>query len=84
MSRAKWKGPTIFIEKKKRFEKKPNLIISKRNNRVTPNLLNETVNIYNGKSFSAITITDEMIGHLLGEFVFTRKKFIFKKKKQKK
>ncbi len=29
--------------------------------------------IYNGKRFKVILITDKMIGHKFGEFVFTRR-----------
>ena len=30
--------------------------------------------VYNGKEFIPLTITAEMLGHYLGEFVLTRKK----------
>lgn len=84
MSRSKWKGPINYLENTKLAGKKLNLIISKRNSKITPKFLNQTFNVYNGKSYSAVTINEEMIGHSLGEFVFTRKKFSFKKKKSKK
>jgi ribosomal protein S19 len=38
--------------------------------------------IYNGKSYVDVSITDDMISHKFGEFVFTREKFSFKKKKK--
>jgi small subunit ribosomal protein S19 len=84
MSRSKWKGPINYIENIKLNGKKPNLIISKRNSKITPKFLNQTLNVYNGKSYSSIIVNEEMVGHSLGEFVFTRKKFSFKKKKSKK
>ncbi len=83
MSRSKWKGPIINLQSIKLSEKKSNFIVSKRNCRITPKFLNETFNIYNGKSFTEINISEEMIGHNLGEFVFTRKKFSFPQKKLK-
>jgi ribosomal protein S19 len=40
--------------------------------------------VYNGKSFSKIEITEDMVGFRLGEFSPTRRKFSFKKKNKKK
>lgn len=34
--------------------------------------------IHNGKSYNPVTITQEMVGHKLGEFAPTRKPFTFK------
>ena len=33
-----------------------------------------TVNVFSGKEFTPVTITVEMIGHYLGEFVITNKR----------
>jgi small subunit ribosomal protein S19 len=38
--------------------------------------------VYNGLNYKKIMILPNMVGHKLGEFVFTRKKFKFKKKKK--
>lgn len=84
MSRSKWKGPIINIKNIKLNEKKSNFIISKRNCKITPKFLNKTFNVYNGKLYTEINISEEMISHNLGEFVFTRKKFSFPQKKIKK
>jgi small subunit ribosomal protein S19 len=84
MSRSKWKGPVIHLQNKKINEKKLSFIVSKRNRRITPNFLNKTISVYNGKSYTEITINEDMISHSVGEFVFTRKKFSFPKKKKKK
>jgi len=40
---------------------------------ILPEFVGKTVNIYNGKEFSAVEIKPEMIGHALGEFALTRK-----------
>ena len=53
-----------------------------RNYKITPNIVGKTFKIYNGKIFIKLTITDEMIGHKVGEFIPTRIKFIFKKKRK--
>jgi len=48
-----------------------------------PKFFGFTLRIYNGKTFITVKVIDEMIGHKLGEFVFTRKQFSYKKKKKK-
>ena len=40
--------------------------------------------IYNGREFIPLSIIPDMIGHKLGEFVPTRARYEFKKKKKKK
>jgi len=39
---------------------------------VLPNMVGLLILIYNGKTFVPVTITEEMIGHYLGEFALTR------------
>lgn len=41
---------------------------------VVPEMVGLTIHIYNGKQFVPIQITDEMLGHRLGEFSPTRAK----------
>ena len=41
---------------------------------IVPEMIGSMLKIYNGKSFSAIMLTEEMIGRYLGEFAVTRKK----------
>jgi len=40
---------------------------------ITPNMVEKTVEVYNGKKFIPVVITDEMLGYYLGELVQTRK-----------
>ena len=80
MKRAKWKGPFI-TNKNINTEKLPLL---PRNFEVTSSVVGLTCNVYTGKKLVKISLTDEMIGHKLGEFSPTREKFEFKKKKKKK
>lgn len=42
------------------------------------------VRVHNGKDFLPLLITPEMYGHKLGEFLGTRARYEFKKKKKKK
>ena len=82
MSRSKWKGPILNLIFKKKSRKKE-IIYANRSSFILPKLLDTDVQIYNGKTYSEISIERDMIGHSFGEFSFTRAKFIFKKKKKK-
>jgi len=41
---------------------------------VFPKMVGLTIQIYQGKEFTPIQITEDMLGHVLGEFTLTRKK----------
>jgi small subunit ribosomal protein S19 len=81
MKRAKWKGPFIYTNQNNSSN---NLPIFPRNFEVTSSVVGLTGNVYSGKKLVKIALTDEMIGHKIGEFSPTREKFEFKKKKKKK
>lgn len=78
MKRSKWKGPFI---KKLDFNKK--LPVLARNYEITSRTVGFTCNVHSGRSLVKLNILDEMIGHKIGEFVPTRERFVFKKKKKK-
>jgi ribosomal protein S19 len=84
MSRSKWKGPFLNIKEKTSQHKNKNSETIDKNSFIVPKFINKTFKLHNGKIYSEIEISKEMIGHKFGEFVFTRKKFLFKKKKSKK
>jgi small subunit ribosomal protein S19 len=44
-----------------------------RNLVILPSMVGKLIRIYNGKDFVPITITVEMLGHVLGEFSHSRK-----------
>ena len=79
MKRSKWKGP--FIKNNNNIDKLP---LFPRNFEVTSSIVGLTGNVHSGKKLVKIILTDEMIGHKVGEFSPTREKFVFKKKKKKK
>ena len=86
MSRSKWKGPYInprYLRELKNI-KKQHVYKMSRNSEIIPKFVGLTFKIHNGKSYTEVTTTDSMVGHKFGEFVFTRSKFLFKKKKSKK
>lgn len=78
MSRSKYKGPFFKVNllKKKQWVK-----IYNKNLTILPEYIDYFVNIYNGKNFINIKINEKMIGFKFGEFINTRKKHIYKKKK---
>ena len=78
MSRSKTKGPFFKVNllKKKQWIK-----IMNKNLTILPEYNNYSVSIYNGKNFNNLNITNKMIGFKFGEFINTRKKHIYKKKK---
>lgn len=49
---------------------------------ILPEYTNHIFYIYTGKIFVKLTIYPEMIGYKFGNFVYTRKKHVYKKKKK--
>lgn len=86
MKRAKWKEYYTDAKFLKNFEiLKKNLIPTiSRKSSIIPKFVGKTFQIHSGKTFLKVTILKNMIGHKFGEFVPTRAKFAFKKKKKKK
>ena len=52
-------------------KKKPIKTWSRRST-VTPELVGHTINVHNGRTFETVFITENMVGHKLGEFAPTR------------
>ena len=40
---------------------------------IVPKLVGKTIGVYNGKEFLKVVVTEDMLGHRLGEFSMTRK-----------
>ena len=87
MGRAKWKGPYIKEKNLKALEElrknyiKPTI---SRNTEILPKFVEQSFEVYNGKKYIEVLVTEDMIGHKFGEFVRTREVFEYKKKKKKK
>lgn len=79
MKRSKWKGPFT-----KKIDVTVKLPLLARDYEITSYVIGLTCNVHSGKKLTPLTLTDDMIGHKIGEFVPTRVKFEFKKKKKKK
>lgn len=78
MSRSTYKGPFFKVNllRKKKWVK-----ITNKNLTILPEYSNRFVNVYNGKTFINLTINEKMVGFKFGEFISTRRKHIYKKKK---
>ncbi len=40
---------------------------------ILPEMIGKVIKVHNGKEFAAVVITEDMLGHRLGEFALTRK-----------
>jgi len=78
MSRSLFKGPLISSDLK--LHKKKQIKLFNKNLMILPEYLNHTFHVYNGKTFSLITIKETMIGYKFGEFLQTRARYQYKKK----
>ena len=78
MARAVWKGPFVEESLIKKVEKQKNETNRKpiktwsRKSTIIPEFVGHSFLIHNGKKFIPIKISEEMVGHKLGEFSPTR------------
>ena len=78
MSRSSKKSPFIAhhllkkINNMSKNEKKDTIQTWSRSSMILPNMVGFTIAIYNGKQHVPIFISDQLVGHKLGEFVSTR------------
>ena len=82
MARSLKKGPYVEwklldkIDKMKESGGKKPIKTWSRRSTITPDFVGHTFNVHNGKTFIPVFVTENMVGHKLGEFSPTR---IFKK-----
>lgn len=78
MARSVWKGPFIEksllekVEKARKGEIKGVIKTWSRRSTILPNMIGMTFGVHNGNKFIPVLVTDQMIGHKLGEFAPTR------------
>ena len=78
MSRSVWKGPFVdpsLLKKVEKLKGQSNTTPIKtwsRKSTIIPEFVGHSFLIYNGKKFIPIKISEEMVGHKLGEFSPTR------------
>ena len=79
MARSLKKGPFIdesLMKKVKKViesEKKEVIKTWSRRSTIFPEFIGNTFAVHNGKEFVPVYVTEDMVGHKLGEFVATRK-----------
>ena len=78
MARSIKKGPYVFhklldkLVKAKESKKKVVIKTWSRSSMIIPDMVGLTIAVHNGKSFIPVFITENMVGHKLGEFAPTR------------
>jgi small subunit ribosomal protein S19 len=78
MARSLKKGPYIDprlgekIERMNRNSEKRVIKTWARRSTISPDMVGHTLAVHNGKKFIPIYITENMVGHKLGEFAATR------------
>ena len=78
MSRSLKKGPYIHFKLEKRVMenveagKKTVIKTWSRASMISPDFVGQTIAVYNGKTFVPVYVTENMVGHKLGEFSPTR------------
>jgi small subunit ribosomal protein S19 len=78
MARSVWKGPFVEeslikkVEKQKIDPKKMPIKTWSRKSTIIPEFIGVSFLIYNGKKFIPLTVSEDMVGHKLGEFSPTR------------
>ncbi len=78
MARSLKKGPYIHPSLEKKInamnEKNEKKVIKtwSRASMIVPDMLGHTIAVHNGKTHTPVYITEQMVGHKLGEFALTR------------
>jgi small subunit ribosomal protein S19 len=78
MSRSLKKGPFIDFRLEKKvldlIESKKKVVIKTwaRSSTITPDFVGQTIAVHNGNKFIPVYVTENMVGHKLGEFSPTR------------
>lgn len=79
MARSLKKGPFVDeslmkkVRKNNESEKKEVIKTWSRRSTIFPEFMGNTFAVHNGKEFVPVYVTEDMVGHKLGEFVLTRK-----------
>ncbi len=78
MARSVWKGPFVDVHLKKKVDemnKSGDRKVIKtwsRRSTVVPDMVGHTMMVHNGRKFIPVYVTENMVGHKLGEFALTR------------
>ncbi|KAH9916305.1 mitochondrial 30S ribosomal protein S19 [Epithele typhae] len=83
--RSAWKGPyfVAFSNLKHALENNIPIRTQARACTILPNFVGIRFLVHNGKEYLPVNVTQDMVGHKLGEFAITRKRFSYKHTKNK-
>ncbi|KAH8101269.1 mitochondrial 30S ribosomal protein S19 [Cristinia sonorae] len=83
--RSAWKGPffVAFPNLREAMENNIPIRTKARACTILPNFVGVRFLVHNGKQYLPVTVTQDMVGHKLGEFSQTRKRFMYKQTKNK-
>ncbi|KAH8089164.1 hypothetical protein HD553DRAFT_327858 [Filobasidium floriforme] len=79
-SRSAWKGPffTAFPNLGDALKNNTPIFTKSRASTILPSFVGLRFMVHNGKDYIPVAVTDEMVGHKLGEFSQTRKRFSYR------
>ena len=78
MARSVWKGPFVELSLLKKAEaaqdssKRAPIKTWSRRSTILPDFVGLTIAVHNGKQHVPVYVTENMVGHKLGEFAMTR------------
>lgn len=78
MVRSLKKGPFVAyhllekIDQMNQRDKKETILTWSRASTILPNMVGHTIAVYNGKQHVPLFVSDQLVGHKLGEFINTR------------
>ncbi len=90
MARSLKKGPFVYWKLEKKIQelnekgKKEVIKTYSRASMIIPDFVGHTIAVHNGRKFIPVFITEDMVGHRLGEFAPTRRVFRGHEEKKKK
>jgi small subunit ribosomal protein S19 len=82
MARSVKKGPYVEEKLQRRIQnmnetgQRQIIRTWSRRSMVTPDMLGHTLHVHNGKLFMPVFVTENMVGHRLGEFAPTRRQTV--------
>jgi small subunit ribosomal protein S19 len=78
MGRSLWKGPFVddhlMVKVSAMNEKNEKKVLRtwSRRSTIVPDFIGHTIAVHNGRKFIPVYVTENMVGHKLGEFAATR------------
>ncbi len=82
MARSVKKGPYVEasllkkVERLNQTDQKEIIRTWSRRSMITPEMIGHTFHVHNGKLFMPVFVTENMVGHRLGEFAPTRRQTV--------